>query len=361
MGIVYRLKGRMENESKKAGARVSMQEVAARAGVSVATVSRALGGRKGQVAAATRRAVEDAAAQLGYVRDPALQALVHYRRSRRPSDGFTTVAVVSAYDTTRDHRIGYFIGEAYLKGLYERLEQLGFKVARFDVGLHMDRQRGAEVRRILRHRGIQSVVFAPVGPRRNMPGLPFDLDGFSVVGFGHWAFHHGLHSVGADHYANMQRAYRHLWEAGYRRIGFIARRFLEWGHGDPLRGAFLSQQAQLLPSGENIPLIFWTPGIQESLSAWIERYRPEVVLTQLHNHIVRMREMGFRIPGDFSAVNVSLPCESGMAGIHVNGERVGHEAAEMVQMLLQRGELGLPRHPMRTLVPGTWSDGDTLG
>jgi hypothetical protein len=312
------------------------------------------------VAAATRRAVEEAAAHLGYVRDPALQALVHYRRSRCPSEGFSTVAVVSAYDTTRDNRIGYFIGEVYLKGLYERLGQLGFKVARFDVGFRMDPQRGAEVRRILHHRGIQSVVFAPIGPRRNMPDLPFELDGFSAVGFGHWAFHHGLHSVGADHYANMQRAYRHLWEAGFRRIGFIARMFLEWGHGDPLRGAFLSQQEQLLPPGEKIPLIFWSPSIKKKLPDWIARYRPEVVLTQLRDHVAQIRKMGFRIPGDFSAVNVSLPRAGGMAGIQLNGERVGHEAAEMVQMLLQRGETGLPRHPMRTLIPGTWTDGETL-
>jgi LacI family transcriptional regulator len=337
--------------------RISMGAVARRAGVSIATVSRALGGARWQVATVTREAVERAASELGYQRDPALQALISYRRGVVGDDGFSTVAVVSGYGSVRNRRIGFFIGEEYLSGLYERFRVLGFKVERFDVGAKLERSRGEEVRRILISRGIRSVVFAPLGPRGRLLDLPFPIEGFTVVGFGHWAFRNGLHSVGVDHSANMQEVMRRLQAAGWRRVGFVARRHLEWGQGDALCSAYLGQQRQLFALDEQIPPLYWGGNTEMQLRGWLTEHRPQVVIVQLHDHIERMRGMGLRIPGAFHVVNVSMGPGSSDCGIQLNARAVGHEAAEMLQMLLQRGETGRPPVPLRTLIRGQWTGG----
>src|SRR5690625_3253032 len=93
-------------------------DVAARAGVSVATVSRALRGLTG-VSEATRQQVREIAAELGYVASPSAAAL--------PTGRTGAVAVVSPVA-----RGGWYF-TSVCQGAQEILNAHGYDVLRYDL------------------------------------------------------------------------------------------------------------------------------------------------------------------------------------------------------------------------------------
>jgi LacI family transcriptional regulator len=161
--------------------------------------------------------------------------------------------------------------------------------------------------------------------------------------------------------------------AGYRRIGFVMHR--GWDHAvDHLWTAGFLCEQQHLRAGDRLPAyLFPAPEPAEAwlnegngpveadaggFSAWLERNRPDVIISKGSFVLRQLRRLGLRIPRDIAFVDVFLERTDGAtAGVRQNHETVGAVAVEILASQLQHNKFGLPEIPTTTYVEGTWFDG----
>lgn len=178
-------------------ARPTIRDVAQRAGVSIATVSRALN-EKGDIRAETRARVQEAAEALGYSADPAARALVTHR---------TNVVGVVVGDNAghRDLSLIFFgkvlaaiarkLGGAQYEALLMQVDDLASRPLDAAIVIGMD---GDEP------------LLVECAQRLPVVGVDVRVDGLET------AF------VGSDHAEGVRLALAHLHALGHRRIAHIA-------------------------------------------------------------------------------------------------------------------------------------------
>ncbi|WP_372622814.1 LacI family DNA-binding transcriptional regulator [Falsiroseomonas sp.] len=184
-------------------ARIGIQEVAEAAGVSVATVSRALN-TPGRVTPALRARVTEAARRLGYLGNGAARALA----SRRSG-------AMGALVPTLDNPVFAACIDAFQQRLDAHGTSLLVATAGYDAA--------AETRglRTLLQRGVDGILLVGAAHEPETwallpPGLP------AVVTWMHRAEGCALPCIGFDNQAAAARMTRHLVELGHRRIAMIA-------------------------------------------------------------------------------------------------------------------------------------------
>jgi LacI family transcriptional regulator, galactose operon repressor len=176
--------------------RPTIRDVARRAGVSIATVSRALN-RKGDVSAETRKRVQSAAQSLGYVADPAARALVSHK---------TRVVAVVVGDNAGHRDLSLIFFGKVLAAISRRLAQSGYEsllLPPLEAGLE--------------HRFDVAIL---IGVDDDDP-LIAELPARQVPLVGVDVHCHGAY-VGSDHSEGVRLAVAHLHAVGHRRIAHIA-------------------------------------------------------------------------------------------------------------------------------------------
>ena len=221
--------------------RATIRDVARRAGVSIATVSRVVNA-KGDVSAATRERVEEAAAALGYAADPVARALVSHR---------THLVGVVVGDSTGYRDLSLIFFGRVLSAISRRLGTAGYEPLllqsgitdqRFDagilIGVHPDDQ----------------LVLELVGL-----GVP-------IVGVDVHCPARQAAFVGSDHAGGVRLALAHLHALGHRRIGHVAGSPRTLPGGARL-AAFRDESARL---GLELPDDYVRPGDFSSASGYRE-------------------------------------------------------------------------------------------
>jgi LacI family transcriptional regulator, repressor for deo operon, udp, cdd, tsx, nupC, and nupG len=196
----------------KNGAMPSIRHVAARAGVSVGTVSRALRGQPG-VAPATRHRVQAAAGELGYVASPSAASLASGRTM--------AVGLVVPYITR-------WFYASVVQGAEAVLASAGYDVLLYDLAGRADARTRLLGGRLLEKRVDAALLITlnltPVERAALLSlGRPIVLVGGSA----------GFPSVSIDDVEVGVTATAHLIELGHRRIGFV-------GVDRNVRGTFLA-------------------------------------------------------------------------------------------------------------------------
>src|SRR5262245_50596117 len=181
--------------------RVKMADVASRAGVSVATVSKVVNGRYG-VAQATIDRVQEVIDQLGYEASLGAQSL----RSRRTNVLGILVAEFEPFSTE------------LLKGASSVVAQTEYELLAYAAGTRGSNV-GWERRSLARLPGtlIDGGVLRP-------PSVGAATAGVHVVAIDPHTGPTGMPTVDSDNFAGAIMATKHLLELGHRRIGFIGGR-----------------------------------------------------------------------------------------------------------------------------------------
>jgi DNA-binding LacI/PurR family transcriptional regulator len=179
---------------------VSIEDVARRAGVSIATVSRALRGLP-DVAAATRDRVLEAAAELDYVASPFAARLASGRTA--------TVGVVVPFVNR------WFFAEV-IDGVEAALRKSGFDLLLYNLGDEEGRTRFFDVMPIRKR--VDAVLIASLV----LDDAEFDALGALSCPVGLLGLERpGFLSTRIDDVAGARTAVRHLLDLGHRRIGLI--------------------------------------------------------------------------------------------------------------------------------------------
>ena len=346
-----------------------MAAVAREAGVHTTTVSLALRNHP-SLPDATRRRIQALAERMGYQPDPALRALVAWRRQVRPRKESPPLAYLTNWDGKLTWRDAPAHAE-FFAGAVAKARKLGYRVEHFWLGeVRMTHRRMSG---ILRARGITGVIIASYLPASDWP-LELDWDRFSAVKIDYYPHEPELHAVTNDQRAIIRLAVRRIIAAGYRRIGFVLPLWWDYCTDRSWSAGFLAEQ-QTLPLEDRIPICgFGGIPSEEStvtkegvellpagtFTRWFMEYRPEVIISHGPHVRRQMAAAGLVVPRDVAFVEMFLAPDGRTAGVRHNCTRVGELAVEILAGQLQQYAWGIPPFPTTTLVEGTWFDGDSL-
>ena len=346
--------------------RVTLRDVAVAAGVNVSTASRALRGDP-RITAATRARVEAAAAAASYAPNPYVTAFAVQVRARRFGLSHATVAVLGP---------GFAGGSLpdwvrpYNEGIAAEAAREGFAVESIRLGAP-GLETPSRVGRVLRARGIRGLVILPVTDDVSLEGFPFD--GFACSTIDPSLRNPPMNRACPDYFQGMRLALDKLHAAGRRRIGFHTTRSEMARIGSHWLGSYLGWQAENAPGESLPPLILQDPRffsssprardaewrhLRDGFARWIDRERPDAIVSNLLHTHTWLEELGIRTPGDilFAALgkDSSRPCP--YPGVDQRSEMVGRFAFGLVAHRIYRNEFGLPAVPLTMMVPAVWSE-----
>ncbi len=337
---------------RKMGNRVLMTDIARRLGVHQTTVSRALSDHP-RIGRELRGQIKRVAAEMGYAPDPHLRALAKYRARSKAPEFRGLLGWLTNFET----RDGWRVHEklSYFKGARERAKELGYDLEVF--WLREPRLRVERLGRILTARGIRGVLLPPQPVAGTKIALP--LEGLAAVSFGHSLVEPDVHVVHHHHYRSMQRLLAELEGLGYRRPGLALAEHFNRSVGGMWSAAYADDCQSKGRKPRSLMVGEWRP---EPLMQWMAKAKPDVVVSEDARVLEWLRQGGVRIPEQCGfALTARHPGHPDCAGIDENSEVVGAAAVDLLTSLVERGETGLPKHPINLLVEGTWSPkGETV-
>ena len=327
--------------------RITLKMIAARAGVHITTVSLALKDHP-SLPETTRQRIKDLAAEMGYVRDPLLSALVAYRTNNRLAVKQGVLAWVDVWPTPGGAREAY---PELWQGAFERAEKLGWKLEAFrpiHSGITL-----AQCSRILRARGIQGVVIAPVYKDQNTVELEWPW--FSAVSPSHSLVAPRLHRIVTHQAHNMRVLCQKLRSLGFRRPGLVLD---SSDHAIPFNwySSFIGvQYAQGEPAGI-IPPLEQLQFDGAGFMAWFRQHRPDaLILAKPADYIGALKSAGVRMPED---VLIAVPrppvgaeAEASWSVDECWGE-IGRHTVDFLVGMMHRNEKGVPANPLTISVDG---------
>ena len=319
--------------------RVTIGDVAARAGVSIATVSKVINGRYG-VAAATLARVQAVIDELGYESSIVAQSL----RSHRTNVIGILVADIEPFSAE------------LLKGAAQAIRGTGYELVVYSGGGRSGEQAGWERRYLSRVSGTLTDGVILVTPTV----VDVDVDeGTSapVVAADPHAGSSRLPTVASDNLKGAMLATEYLVSLGHRRIGFLggrpdleSARLREQGFRQALQAAGIDFDPELVRVGG-----YQLETAEEPARQLLQLPQPPTAIFAANDlSAIRTMEvagsLGMSVPGDLSVIgfdNVPESAGPGLTTIEQPIQRMGFEAVRMLIGLIDKTWSG----PQQLILP----------
>lgn len=344
--------------------RVTLNDVAQRAGVHYTTVSLALRNNP-RIPDATRKTICALAEEMGYRPDPVLHALISYRfqvHGRRPG-------ATIAYITNGPSRYGWRRSSPdaeYFAGAESAARGFGFKLEHFwmaEPGLSHSR-----LSDIIHTRGITGLI---VGPNRDEFQTPLSLewDKFSAVKIDNMPCESNLHRVCSDRNGAVRLAVQKARASGYSRIGFVMHETWDENcEGAWTSGIAAEQWAS--PHGGEISIHRVTGTHQQSAMCeiscrafqdWMGRFKPQIIIGEADMVKQYIAFWEKKEAAKLPFIDVLLrQAQPAIAGVIHHFNRIGEIAVEMLASQMRQSLFGPVKIPTTTLVECTWNPGESM-
>lgn len=329
------------------------KDIARALGISQVAVSLALR-HSPHISEVTWKRVEEAAAKMGYQRNPFSSAL----RARRNAGNNAAYKGSLAWLTNFKSRDGWrrpWI-EEYYRGACEVCQRWGYQL---DIYWYLEKGISAErLSKTLFARGVSGILLPPqpAGHAR----MELDWKHFSVVRFGYSIEWPPVNLVTNHHFDTISQILHNLVLKGYKRIGFAMPRSPEKQVFQAVEGAYLAWQNTLSKS-LRFPIYFPVAWSDKDFIKWVHNYRPDAIVALEPDTIAALGNAGFHVPGDIAVAIICLPpAATEYAGIDQRNREIGHTAATLLVSMVERGEHGIPENPQHLLLSGHWVDGATV-
>lgn len=338
----------------KPGPTTTLATIAAAAGCSVSTVSRALRDSPALPARTIGR-IKRLARRLNYQTNPLVTEVMRHLRGGHLAASRGTVAYL-VFGGTRNEWRQHLTFVGFFEGAQVRARELGFSLEEFwadDPAMSP-----ARLSQILRARGITGVL---VGPSPGLPAAPrLDWGDFAPVKVGVPFLDLPLPCAVSNHYRGMLRVIDRLNALGYRRLGLVLQEHQNI-KTSALWLAPLAYHEQHLRPGDRVAPLVMKRWREADFARWFRTHRPEVVIGLRSELITWLVHLGKQVPADVGFVHLDRCTEPGnYAGIDQKPREVGAAAVDMVVNRLLANERNLQPAPRQLLVEGVWVHGPTV-
>jgi len=333
---------------------MTLRDLARMAGCSAVTVSLALRNHP-RISGRTRLKVQRLAQKHGYMCDPVVSTLMNRLRSSKRARSADKLAVLTWWNTP-DGEKSNSLGQQSHAGITQRANSLGYEVEFFWA-----REPGMTARRltqILYTRSIRGIIMTTMARARGHVSLNWDH--FAAVTLGYSILKPALHRATYSHYQGMIVALRSLRIRGYRRVGFTNLILQEDMANDAWLSAYLGYHYRIEGKIKIPPLLLPTWN-KAKVANWLDKYKPDVIISNNTQPLIFMEELGYRVPGDIGFASLDrMPEKLSYAGVAQPRERIAAKAVDLVVEQLENNEFGLPAVPKIVMVEGFWQDGPTV-
>jgi len=340
-----------------ANQRVTLRDIARRLKLTHSTVSRALRDNH-QISPAVRVKIQLTAAEMGYRPDPMLTALAHYRQTNVKAAICSELAWINLWPNPKELRRQREF-DLYWKGAFAEAARCGFRLEEFSLNEGVTTER---LKQIFRTRNIIGLLLPPKPPDSIPSWEGFPWEDFFVVRFGHSLRDPCVHLVASDQMSDGLIAFENIRRHGYRRIGLVTNEFNSKNLVRFAAGFLFG--CLTVPEAERLPILnLGQLDLQEdkkTLSAWLKRFQPDAILTDLASLRDLLASVGRRVPQDVALAAMSVLDGNADAGIDQNSEEIGRAAVQMMVSLINQNDRGVPKICREMLIEGRWVDGPTL-
>jgi hypothetical protein len=153
---------------------------------------------------------------------------------------------------------------------------------------------------------------------------------------------------------------RNLKHLGYQRIGFTSlTNHSERANQGWLAGYLTCQYRQ--PQKMKIPPLIISQWDQKKFSGWLEKYKPDAVVSNIAEPLSSMQQLGYRVPQDIGYASLDrMRLTDPYAGIDQLRAQINMAAVDMVASQLENNQFGLFEHPRTVQIDTVWRDGPTV-
>jgi len=326
---------------------MSVREVAAATGLSVATVSRALRDDP-KVSAATRERVCVAAKKLGYSHNPYVGQMMSSLRRRHGGTFRGNMALVwkNVYPgLALDIR-----HQQVLDGIRARAADLGYSLNEFDLAAN----KPESLRRILVNRGIRGVLIFMPSFAGHKGRFRMNLDHFACVSTGWGLWLPRLDSVRVDYFEMLRLALHHTHRQFEKRIAVIWDFRTDQAAHNAARASFIVHH----PAGPAIAgelFLSWRELSEASFAKVVRKHGVRCLLlgssiqppVWLEKYVPARNWVWFRDSGAVTHVGRIDP----------QNYLTGQWSVNLLASKIQMNDFGIPKHCQRVLVPPRWVPG----
>jgi DNA-binding LacI/PurR family transcriptional regulator len=329
--------------------RVTMQQIASKAGVTRVTVSLALRSHPG-IPETTRRRILGIVNELGYRPNPMISALMADVRARNPGQRTCTIAYLT--HATKEMMREIPAAGRYFSGARRHAEELGYHLEYF----HFQPDTNARsVGRTLRMRGIRGVLLPPV------PNLDFSFDlewqYFCVATLGYSLRAPKLNRSVNHQYNTMRTVFDKALEKGFRRIGLMIRKQDDDGTNNIWGAAYLASQQLRLDERQRLTFFYFDQLTPAQLARWFKKERPDVIISLARAPTGELRAAGIEPLRDVNIVLLDrAEDQPHLSGMDQRPDLVGAMGVDLVAQDMINNACGLPRFPKTILTEGVWID-----
>ncbi len=335
---------------------IRLIDVAAKAGVSITTVSLSLNSHP-RISKKVRSRIQKIAKDMGYQRDPIAKALQEKTIHKGVGVRFLgTIGLIMSNDCAKTRR-----SNAYCEQRDQLLEtccnNMGYSLNRFETGMSKNELKNLD--RILQARGIKGLFL--YGDNRDIHTINLDWNSYAAVAYSSSLYEHFIHNVMSMSYQDAYAVMEQIKKLGYKRPG-----------------CFLpSERYKYLESGLSAGLSLWDKpsksalcchpfsdphtAIKKQLFKWFCQYKPDVIVASNFLTLHYLKETGLHAPENigFACIDVpfNLPWISGMMQ---HRDFACKTMADILHGMLMRHEYGPPTSPMCIQIPAKWNAGETL-
>jgi LacI family transcriptional regulator len=336
---------------------VTQEDIARETGLSQTAVSLALRNRP-EVSPATVKRVRAAARRLGYRPDPLISAIMAQRHRRTQGTYRAKIAFLHAFPR-RDDWQNYTYAAGCFAGARAIAEERGYVCEPFWL-----REPGITAQRlsqILWTQNVHGLLIAPLPV--DFPVIEIDWKKFAALSLDYSLLRPVISRVVDDHAFGIERVLAEVLRRGYRRPGLVLRASQDVRTHHIRLGVFIVN-CRMQPEWQSVqPLILPEDRWDNRLFAeWIQREKPDVVLTEEGELPAATRALGLKVPQDLGLAffHKESPTRS-LSGLQIDAKKVGATAANILVRLIETNERGEATVPTTTLVQSfTWHDGGTL-
>ncbi len=329
----------------------TLRDIAAAAGVSVATVSRALRDDHHHSPATAER-IRRIANKLGYRPNPLVQALMGERVRLQGKRGEANLAIIDPRPDVPN------ANAMYIRGAMRRALSLGYQAEVYTCV--PSEATLSQLRKTLVNGAVRGIVFMPVaiGVRR----IDFDFSGFAAATIGYSIEKPRLPRVALDGQSTLFEAFARLEERGYARAGMIMAADASRRNHYLFSGACATYSRYHASRMKTSDLILEDESFgladRKRMVAWIARNRLQAVLASAEHLIAALRDEGFRIPGDLSYVHLHRRLDD-VTSMDQLRDHQGAAAVDIVTEMVQRNETLPAQHHPTIITPAVWREGST--
>ncbi len=263
------------------------------------------------------------------------------------------LAFLLPYSDRRRWLSGY---HRLLAGAEQRAAALGYRVEVF--GFADSGMTSASLERIFRARAIYGILLCPL--YEGDPPLELNWQFYALAQMSSHSVAPELHLATTHPFETVRVSLEELSALGYRRIGLHVEKKIDVKLRGEWSGALAVQQRGL-PQSRRIPILLQEPLDQTEFSAWVRKYKPDVVLTKHIRARTWLEDLGFEIPADIGFAHLDWRSDFGScAGLKQHVHVVAAMAVDLVVEQLHHNERGVPAHAKTLLVKGVWTPGATL-